>query len=226
MLAACSRPETPSLPLMPKAKAIPGPISVGKRGNAVALIDGDDRVIWSVEQDPKSMIARSDYTPEILTIAQPPPMLVGESVYLGEHISLIRRSNTQIDWVGAGRNTGYVNFDAAAGTAILFSQLVADRLGKDFLANSPLHLVDHRNRSTDVSFSCGVAMAKVAAAAFALGAAVATAGAQAGLDPVNDALVMIASIAWNDAVAGEHWDGPGFVDTEFMQPDSIRTARG
>lgn len=204
MLAACSRPGAPSLPLAPKAQSIPGPITVAKRGNAVALIDGDDRVIWSVEQNAKSMIARSDYTPDVLTISQPPPMLVGESVYLGEQISLVRKSNSQIDWVGAGRNTGYVNFDAATGTAIIFSQLVADHLGKDFLANSPLHLVKHQSRSTDISLACGIAMAKVAAASFGLGAAVGTAGAQAGLDPVNDALVVAAAIAWNDAVTAEH----------------------
>ena len=204
LLAACSRTSIPSLPLTQKAKAIPGPITVAKRGNAVALIDGDGRVIWSVAQDAKTMTARSDYTPEVLTIAQPPAMLVGECVYLGADISLIRKSNTQIDWVGAGRNTGYVNFDAATGTAILFSQLVADRLGQDFLADRPLHLINHQNRSTDISLSCGIAMAKVAAASFGLGAAVGAAGAQAGLDPVNDAVVVAAAIAWNDAVAAEH----------------------
>lgn len=204
MLAACSRPDSPSLPITTKTKAIPGPITVGKRGDAIALIDGAGRVIWSVEQKSRSMIARSDYTSEILTIAQPPPMLVGESAYLGEQISLVRKSNTQIDWIGAGRNTGYVNFDPATGTAILFSQIVADNLGKDFLAHSPLHLINHQGRSTEISFSCGIAMAKVGAAAFALGAAIGTAGAQAGLDPVNDALVVAAAIAWNDAVAAEH----------------------
>ncbi len=171
--------------------------SVWQPDGAYSFVDANGRSVVTLRRvSTSSVLGTSSFT-KPLSIEVPQVIAIGTKADVGSGITVYRSAEHVYSWTGLDGNEGTYTRQGDQAQVYLarFAQSAGHRSPIAIsIPNSP-------GRTPEDVVDCALAVAGLAAASLALGAALGAAGLQLGLDPFSDGAVYLAFVGYGIAFA-------------------------